>query len=313
MGMAVACIMSLACGPLACSQQGRNLPPEIKGEVQALVKKSLQNMVFVKGGTFMMGDFGESVSAEGLPYTWEKECKPAHKVTLDSFSIARYKVTYADFDVYLKAAGTNLSYPEDQDSKQYMGATHPVGVPWQVAKDYCQWLGKQSGLPIDLPTEAQWEYAARSGGKFAVVATDNGKLDEDRNYPSFETISKLSPGLENLIIDPGWLYPVGKYPPNPLGLYDMGFDGQDWMNDWFDPDYYAHSPENNPQGPATGTDKVVRGMDGGNDTPMTFFRIARGPFLDTLDLKNLGQFNHGGLYGFSTSTVRCAIQSPKPQ
>jgi formylglycine-generating enzyme required for sulfatase activity len=243
----VACITSLAFGLGACSVQGRIQPPE----VQQLVKKSLHGMVFVKGGTFMMGNFGDELDKDGKPYlpdSLDMQDKPLHKVTLDSFSISRYKVTYADFDIYMKAVG-NLSYPDNPYAKLFRSATHPVGVSWQVAKDYCQWLGKKSGLPIDLPTEAQWEYAARSGGKMVLFATDNGKMDKDRNYPSQDTIDKLAPGLGR---EPVPIYPVGKYPPNPLGLYDMGFNGADWVNDWFDPDYYDHSPEENPQGPATG-------------------------------------------------------------
>ncbi|MGU7776110.1 formylglycine-generating enzyme family protein [Burkholderia sp. MR1-5-21] len=279
----------------ACSQQDSQSP-----EIKALVKKSLADMAVVKGGTFMMGDFGPSVSPEKLPYTAQHEDKPAHQVTLDSFSIGRYKVTYADFDVYMKAVG-NLSYPDDRLSKLYRVPTHPVGVPWKAAKDYCQWLGKQSGLPIDLPSEAQWEYAARSGGKPLIFATDNGKSEPDRNFPSADTIdAKLAP---NLGMSQIYLYPVGKYPPNPLGLYDMGFNGQDWVNDWFDPQYYEHSPEKNPQGPAAATKKVIRGFQGGYDeSAMTVYREGIEPAA-----------GKDGLGGFPTLTFRCAIQSSGAQ
>lgn len=294
--VAVICVANLTFCLPACSHQSASSP-----ETQALVKKSLSDMVFVRGGTFMMGDFGPSVTPEKLPLTAQHEDKPVHKVALDSFSIGRYKVTYADFDVYMKAVG-NLSYPDDRLSKKYRVASHPVGVPWKYAKDYCRWLGKQSGLPIDLPTEAQWEYAARSGGKQLVFATDDGKWEPDRNFPSEDTIAdKLVPGLGMSQI---YIYPVGKYPPNPIGLYDMGFDGKDWVNDWFDPGYYDHSPEKNPQGPPSGTKKVARGFEGGYDeSAMTVYRDGEEPAV----------VGKGDLWGFPTMTFRCAIQSPNPQ
>jgi formylglycine-generating enzyme len=279
----------------ACSKQDDKSP-----EVAALVKKSLADMVFVKGGTFIMGDFGASTTPEKSPYTAQSEDKPAHQVTIDGFSIGRYKVTYADFDIYMRAVG-NLSYADGKVWTQYRVATHPVGVSWQIAKDYCQWLGKQSGLPIDLPSEAQWEYAARSGGKQVIFATDNGKWEPDRNFPSADTIdTKLTP---NLGMTQVFIYPIGQYPPNPLGLYDMGFDGRDWMNDWFDPQYYEHSAEKNPQGPATGIKKVVRGYEGGYDeSAMTVYRDGADP-----------RSEKDGIGKHPTLTFRCAIQSSNPQ
>jgi sulfatase modifying factor 1 len=285
----------------ACSQTSQS--PEVK----ALVKKSLADMAFVKGGTFTMGDFGPEASPEKLPYTSQDENKPAHQVMLDSFSISKYKVTYADFDIYTAATG-KPSWPQDKIPRSYRVPTHPVGVPWQMAKDYCQWLGKESNLPVDLPTEAQWEYAARSGGKPIVFATDNGKYEPDRNFPSSDTIAdKLA---SNVGLVQMYLYPVGKYPANPLGLFDMGFDGRDWVNDWFSADYYANSPAKNPQGPASGTKKVIRGAEGGNDeTAMTMYRYGTEPaghLIPENGGKTIPSF-------FMIYTFRCALESSRPQ
>jgi formylglycine-generating enzyme len=227
--------------------------------IAKLRKKVLNDLVFVHGGSFMMGDFGEQRTPEGLPYTPESDNKPAHKVTLTSFSISKYKTTYAEFDVFTDATKTPKAgmetYPTYQAKGRYRFPTIPVGTYWQPAKDYCRWLGKITGQPFDLPTEAQWEYAARSGGQFFIFATDNGSLDIGRNIDSPYQYKTLSPfGMKVM----GDLYPIGLFPPNPIGLFDMNHDGHEWVNDWYGADYYAHSPENNPSGPKTGTKRVLR-------------------------------------------------------
>ncbi|WP_277046555.1 formylglycine-generating enzyme family protein [Caballeronia mineralivorans] len=283
----------------ACSQTGQS--PEVK----ALVKKSLADMIFVKGGTFTMGDFGPQVTPEKLPFTSQQENKPAHPVTLDSFSISKYKITYAELDAYTAATG-KPSWPQNKPDQPYKIANNPAGVPWQMAKDFCQWIGKQSDQPVDLPTEAQWEYAARSGGKPVIFATDSGKYEPDRNLPSGDTIEeKYTP--DSAVSK--YVYPIDKYLPNAAGLYDMGVNGRDWVNDWFAADYYAHSPSKNPQGPATGTMKVIRGAEGDNrETAMTVYRYGAPPggyVVKTKDGRTLGPSS-------VTLTFRCAVQTSSP-
>ncbi|CAE6792569.1 formylglycine-generating enzyme family protein [Paraburkholderia nemoris] len=283
----------------ACSQTGQS--PEVK----ALVKKSLADMVFVKGGTFKMGDFGPQVTPEKLPFTSQQENKPAHPVTLDSFSIGKYKVTYADLDVYTTATG-KPSWPQDKADRPYRAVDNPAGVPWQMAKDYCEWLGKQSGDPVDLPTEAQWEYAARSGGKLLIFGTNNSKYEADYNLPSVDTIKeKYTPDT----VVSQYIYPVGKYPPNALGLYDIGVDGRDWVNDWFAPDYYEHSPAKNPTGPASGTMKVIRGAEGDSaETAMTVYRYKAPPAGYVIKLKSGRTLGPTAI----NLTFRCAVQMADP-
>lgn len=212
----------------------------------------MDNMVYIKGGSFNMGDF--------CPETTGYACAmggsfPVHKVTLDGFYIAKYKVTYQDYDVYthendlpeLKVDPVLLKHHPDLRNPE-----RPAVANWQLSRDYCQWLGKKTGLPFDLPTEAQWEYAARNRGQNVLYATDNGKFNLDVNVPSNETIEK---GVG--ISAP---YLVGKYPPTPSGLYDMGTDSPEWVYDWYQKDWYKFSPENNPTGPMQGEQKVVRGV-----------------------------------------------------
>ncbi|MDF7628803.1 SUMF1/EgtB/PvdO family nonheme iron enzyme [Erwiniaceae bacterium L1_55_4] len=238
-----------------------------------LVERSLANMVKVKGGTFKMGDFGPLID-EKFPISIGDDDKVLHKVTLDDFSISKYKVTWKDYDVYLHAK--NLSRPDvppgNEDDKEKLQAPDmPAALNWQQAQDYCHWLGEVSGKKIALPTEAQWEYAARDGGKYVVYATDNGKYEEGRNVPSTEQREEMTWDMFN--------YPVGKYPPTPLGLYDMAGNGVDWMQDWYAKDYYSHSAKKNPTGPESGTEKVLRGYEsgGGAEANATVFRKSNYP------------------------------------
>jgi formylglycine-generating enzyme required for sulfatase activity len=232
----------------------------IKKAPAEFLEKARKNLKFVEGGSFQMGDFGHLHSEERLPYSTSANNKPLHKVTLDSFSMSAYKITYEDHDAYAETADV----PKVGMDKFTIKRRHPkiaASLVWQEARDYCQWLGKQLNLPMDLPTEAQWEYAARNRGQFWVVATDNGKMELGRNAFSFDERSAYAKQHGLTRLEPS--LPQGHFPPNPLGLYDMFTEGHEWMLDWYAPDYYAKSPEKNPTGPITGTEKVLRSSRGG--------------------------------------------------
>ncbi|MDO3624349.1 SUMF1/EgtB/PvdO family nonheme iron enzyme [Ralstonia pseudosolanacearum] len=249
--------------------------------VQTLIKKSKANLVFVKGGMFQMGDFGPKTTPDKMPYVPSYGYgDPLHEVELDSFSISKYKVTYEDYDVYSEAEGKPRIATLSLDRRYRKTPNIPAGVNWQEAKDYCVWLGKVSGLPYGLPTEAQWEYAARNRGKFTPYATDNGKYEEGRNVASYDQVHEMTKGVTSPHV-----YPIGKFPANPLGLYDMASNGTDWVNDWFSKDYYEHSPKKNPQGPESGTEKVVRGIESDYVTALAMYRQKQSPQMkpSTLD------------------------------
>jgi len=134
-------------------------------------------------------------------------------------------------------------------------------VDWYQAQDYCDWLAKETSLPFSLPTEAQWEYAARSGGKFIPYGTSTGTLEKGKSIPTEEDVDKATQTGMRSNIAP---YPVRLYPPNKLGLYQMGDNGYEWVADWYQPDYYQRSPKQNPKGPDDGSEKVIRGLPHGN-------------------------------------------------
>ncbi|MFB0713856.1 formylglycine-generating enzyme family protein [Buttiauxella noackiae] len=229
-------------------------------------------MISVKGGEFLMGDFGPLVG-EKIPFSINSDDKKLHKVILDDFLMSKYKVTNEDFNIYIKVTNKEkLPLGLGEQFPNLLNNNVSVSVPWQMAKDYCLWLGKESGKKVDLPTEAQWEYAARARGKYMPYATNDGTIVRGKNLPTYDEIDVESDGLSLPV------YPIGKYPPNPLGLYDMGLSGAEWTNDWYEADYYAHSPIKNPQGPETGKKKVKRGNIGGDmQYALTMFRQSARP------------------------------------
>ncbi len=273
---------------------------ESEKSAKELVNKSIANMIAVKGGEFLMGDFGPLVG-ENLPFSINQDDKIMHRVILTDFSISKIKVTNADYNEFLtlnnkpgllinRMVRRHLSLIKDDYS---------VGVTWQQAKDYCLWLGKVSGKNINLPTEAQWEYAARSEGKYIPFATGNGKFEQGKNIPNIDQLAKYTDG----IMLP--LYPVGKYPPNPLGLYDMGLSGSEWTNDWYASDYYSKSPVNDPQGPDSGSKKVLRGyIRGDRQYALTMFRQAKYPIPDLEEDDDLKKYSAGPIYVF-----RCVVNN----
>jgi formylglycine-generating enzyme required for sulfatase activity len=231
----------LACLPVAalCSDdpaigQKTDTNASLEARVQALLTKVKRSLRPLKGGTFEMGDWGNEA---GVPYDFDAHSRPLHKVTLDGFSMMAYKVTFDDFDVFTDATDHERITTRKLEIKD-RAPNRPAGVSWFGAKAYCGWLATLTKLPFDLPTEAQWEYAARSRGKRMLFATDNGKLEKGRNFPKEWEYGENEPPIPD----------VGTYPPNPAGLYGMSENTGEWVDDWFDEKYYQTSSNKNPTG-----------------------------------------------------------------
>lgn len=282
--------------------------PDLQNKIDQLVKKTKKNMIFVEGGSFMMGDFGPLISKDKLPIIGLYAAMPAHKVTLNNFSLNAYKTTFDDFDIFTDSLGLSRISMEKitKDLRQPMA---PAGISWQQASDYCQWLGKKVGIPMNLPTEAQWEYAARNKGQYVIYPTDNGKYETGRNVWSDEQRREYSQSIPDA--DGIKVPKLGKFPPTPLGFYDMATDNYEWMSDWFDTQYYKNSPELNPQGPKSDTLKSVRSTrqqgaaqslaTGGEAT--TIYRKGMEPNPKSTS-PNINPNN--------STSVRCASNSDKP-
>lgn len=201
---------------------------------QRVIDHTLESLVFVEGGTFTMGHPQVTKTVE---------------VTLDSYSIQAYEVSYWEFDTFTQATGRPFQNEEAMGEPLREPENAAWRVTWYDAQGYCHWLGELTGLPFELPTEAQWEYAATSRGTSrAFYATDDGAMDRGRNYRDTRRNGT-----------PWYPEPSGTYPPNPLGMYDMTGNVAEWVLDWHDKNYYEKSPGINPQGPETGTTKIYRG------------------------------------------------------
>jgi len=163
--------------------------------------------------------------------------RPEHRVGLEAYWMDAREVTQRQYAEFAKATARALPY-------HWRGGVVPAGaeefpaynVRWHDAEAYCAWAGKR------LPTEAEWERAAR-GGK------------DGLDYPGGDQLDAKAARF-NVQTGPG---PVGKYAPNEFGLYDIAGSVSEWCADWFDRDYYAKSEPRNPKGPSEGAYKVIRG------------------------------------------------------
>lgn len=240
--------------------------PEVASPTPHDLLRFEPEMVFVQGGSFEMGsDSGKNSE------------RPVHRVTLDDYSIGKYEITVEEFRRFVESTGyvteaekgdgseiwagiwkgskligfrsetrigINWRYDVNGKKRPSIEDRHPViHVSWNDAVAYCKWLSNTTKKTYRLPTEAEWEYAARGGqssGGYVYAGSNNA---------------------ENI----GWAdgydktYKVGSKQANELGVYDMSGNVWEWCSDWFSDSYYSNSASSNPTGPSSGTRRVVRG------------------------------------------------------
>lgn len=189
-------------------------------------------LIKVKGGEFMMG------SADTERGRYEDE-GPLHLVRVPDFYMGKYPVTNEQYGIFLQK-NPEVSEPQYWGNREYNKPNQPVvGVSWDDATKYAQWSDLQ------LPTEAVWEYACRAGSATAYCGGDTEK-DLDRvGWYNGNSHDKL--------------HSVGEKEPNQFGLYDMHGNVWEWVQDWYDENYYSKSPIDNPRGLNRGSDRVIRG------------------------------------------------------
>ena len=191
--------------------------------------------VLIPAGEFLMGsDAGQ----EGE--------RPVHRVCVDSFEMAAFQVRNRDYATFLEA--TAHPAPPCWSDPNFNAPDQPVvAVSWFEATEYCQWLSGITGLTHRLPTEAEWERAARGGREGCSYPWGDEPPERWTEYRRRWHGKVTRPLL------------VGAGLPNPFGLYDIAENVHEWCSDWYDANYYAHSPQRNPQGPPSGERRASRG------------------------------------------------------
>ena len=253
-------------------------------------------MVWIPAGEFLMGSDEADNQRIWKQFSWKrdwmksaKDEAPKHRVQLDGFWIYKHEITVSQFQKFVEVTGHRTDaekrgkgrgFNADENKWEYVEglswrypfekglaakADHPVvQVSWDDAQAYCRWAG------VRLPTEAEWEYAARGAntglagdphhafvwGSDAPRRTVANMWDEAaaRKYPNtkYRKFANYDDGY-------ALTAPVGTYPPNDFGLFDMAGNVWEWCSDWYGEDYYAESPAQNPKGPTNGKYRVVRG------------------------------------------------------
>jgi sulfatase modifying factor 1 len=215
----------------AAAKQAQATPEQQQAQkLQTILEKIRKNMVLVQGGPFTMGCTIE----QGTDCAHDEN--PAHQVTVSSFRMGKYEVTQAEWEAVM---GSNPSYFKNCPNC-------PVeSVSWNDVQDFIRKLNDVTGGKYRLPTEAEWEFAARGGNR-----------SSGTKYSGSNDISWV-----------GWysgnsgdrMHRVGQKQANELGLYDMNGNVWEWCSDWYYGNYYKNSPGNNPRGPSSGVARVLRG------------------------------------------------------
>ncbi len=265
--------------PKQAASQKQDVPKAQARPAQTSAKKADytdpitgMEFVFVKGGCYLMGDSIGDTKGQSIG----KDENPVHEVCVDDFYMGMYEVTQGQWKQLM---GTNPS-----DFKK--GDRYPVeNVTWKKVQQYIAALNKKRPTHYRLPTEAEWEYAARERGKKVRFGTGKDTIGADEanfNAESEHKVPYFRAGHYRHAT-----VPVDSFAPNALGLYNMSGNVWEWCQDWYNKDYYSTSPKYNPVGPSSGSMHSTRGGSWLDDPE--FLRVAnRGTALRDGAFYNLG-------------------------
>jgi serine/threonine-protein kinase len=244
------------------SKNKKTIDVSKESAVEKIAKKVYQNE---KG--FREADYGDGIKMVYIPegeFTmgsndYDDE-RPPHEVFLDGYWMGKTEVTVGQYKAFI--SDTEHKYLSASVSKYSPGDNHPVVyVSWEDADAYCKWLSKKIGLNFKLPTEAQWEKAARGTEQRKYPWGDSPPSGKKVNYADKQLSLKEKYGWADKNVDDGYAYtaPVGSYQAgtSPYGLLDMAGNAWEWCSDWYGP--YSDKYQKNPTGPETGTYRVLRG------------------------------------------------------
>ena len=252
-------------------------------------------LTLIPAGDFMMGsretpeELAKAFEATGAKPAWFTDEQPSHRVRITKpFYLGAHEVTRGQFRQFIDDTGLQTDAEKGDRKGIYVAESvegktkarldpegswrkvgfeqtdeHPVvGVSWNDATAFCQWLSRKEGKTYRLPTEAEWEYACRAGSTTRYWNGDDSKdLALIGNVADAKAKAQFPDWKWTIGASDGYLYtaPVGKFSANGFGLYDMHGNVWEWCADWYDGAYYKDSPSDDPAGPATGSIRVDRG------------------------------------------------------
>lgn len=239
--IAITALLTILLSSLAgCSKGGEGEivlkePEELAGVPEESSEQPAEpwgEMVLIPAGEFVMG----SPDGEG-----HDDEHPQHVVSVDSFYMGKYEVTFEQYDLFCEKTGRT----KPSDKGWGRGKRPVINVSWHDAVAFCDWLSELSGDRYRLPTEAEWEYACRAG------TTTQYSFGEDTRDLGLYSWHKGNAQKQT--------HPVGTLGANAWGLHDMHGNVWEWCSDWYERDYYSSSPASNPTGSANGEYRVRRG------------------------------------------------------
>ena len=250
---------------LAVLSAGICVAAETRLSVEAEARQHSAPMAWIPDGAFMMGTLDASSKAA-----------PVHRVYLYAFYLDVYEVTTARYAKFLAAIGPAepgfVPMFWDEVELPYDGDRPVLGISWNAAEAYCTWVKKR------LPTEAEWEKAARGTDNRSYPWGNDVPTSKLANYDKVFSGHRYSDSLRS--VDS---YESGV---SPYGVYGMAGSASEWVADWYDERYYATSPNSNPTGPSQGTLKVMRGGSFGDSSTAlksaareSYFPMDKGPFV----------------------------------